>query len=121
MTDYERIGEERLRALMKDFVGRISQDFVIGFFFAGKDLDRIAEKEFELASTHLGGPHAYTGRPIAQAHGPHRINSGHFRRRLAFLSTVLRDHGVDDDIIQRWMAHDERLLSQITDGTDCVA
>ena len=121
MTDFERIGEDRLRAVMQDFVGRISQDMVIGFFFANKDLARIADKEFELASTHLGGPHAYTGRPLGRAHGPHRINNGHFRRRLAFLATVLRDHGVDEDIIERWMAHDERMLKLITDGTDCVA
>jgi len=101
-------------------VQRISTDMIIGFFFADKDLDRIVDKEFELASTHLGGPHAYTGRPLGQAHAPHRINAGQFRRRLALLRTVLREHGVDEDIIERWIDHDQRLLSVVTDGRDCL-
>ena len=120
MTDFERIGEDRLRAALQEFVQRISQDYIIGFFFAGKDLDHIAEREFELACTHLGGPHPYQGRPIGQAHRPHRINHGHFRRRLAFLGTVLREHSVDEDIVERWLAHDEKLLELVTDGSDCV-
>lgn len=120
MSDYARIGEDRLRAVMRDFVARTSSDMIIGFFFAGHDLERIADKEFELARVHLGGGGTYTGKPIGAAHKPKRINGGHFRRRLALLRVVLREHQVDEDIIERWMEHDSRLLSAVTDGTDCL-
>ena len=119
MTAYERIGEDRLQAVMKDFVARTSSDFIIGFFFAGKDLDRIVEHETALARAHLGGPKAYKGRGIGTAHKPMPINRGHFRRRLALLRTVLQKHNVDDDIIRGWIAHDQRLEDVVTNGVEC--
>lgn len=120
MTDYDTLGgEAALRAIVDDFIDRVREDFVIGFFFAGKDIERIKQREFELASAHLGGPHTYGGRPLGQVHGPLPINKGHLRRRLAFLRTVLRDHGVDEAVAERWVAHDERLEDLITNGREC--
>lgn len=121
MTDYERIGGgERLSALVRAFVDRMAGDFVIGFRFEGKDLDRIAFHEAELAAAHLGGPRAYGGRSIGEVHLPMRINRGQFRRRLAVLKTVLRENDVPDDVIDRWIAHDAALEAAIASPTDCV-
>ncbi len=109
---------------MDAFVERVAQDFIIGFLFQGKDLARIKRFETALALTHLqppGGGARYGGQPIAAVHKPLRINAGQFRRRLALLRTVLSDRGVPDDIVARWVAHDARLESAITDGTDCLA
>lgn len=122
MSDWERIGgqagaERALRA----FLDRVFDDFIIGFLFVGKDKERILRHEVELASLHLGGPLGYTGRGIGQAHRPLRINRGQFRRRLAILRTVLQEQQVDEDIVQRWISHDQKLESVVTDGTDCVA
>lgn len=119
-TDYERIGgHEALVGHLDAFIDRVADDFIIGFLFVGRDLDRIKAHEVELAAAHLGGPRAYTGRPIHRVHGPLRINRGQFRRRLALLRTVLRERGVPDDLIARWIAHDERFEAAVTDGTDC--
>lgn len=121
MSDYDTLGGETpLRAIIDDFIDRVSGDFIIGFFFAGRDLDRIKAKEFELASAHLGGPHHYTGKPLGRAHQALPINKGHLRRRLAFLRTVLRDHGVDEDISERWVSHDARMEDLITNGRECA-
>ena len=120
MSDYDTIGgEPALRAIVDDFIDRVRGDFVIGFFFSGKDIERIKDKEFELASAHLGGPYAYTGRPLGSAHAALPINKGHLRRRLAFLRTVLRDHGVPEEVAERWVAHDARLEDLITNGREC--
>ena len=119
-SDYERAGGERLREVVAEFVRRMAADFVIGFRFEGKDLDRIAHHEFELAAAHLGGPQAYGGRSLPQAHRPMRINRGQFRRRLAVLRTVLREHDVPEDVIERWIAHDEALIDVIAEPRDCV-
>ena len=122
MSDYDRVGGEApLRAIIDDFIDRVAGDYIIGFFFAGRDLARIKDKEFELASAHLGGPHRYSGRPLGQAHQALPINKGHLRRRLAFLRTVLRDHGVDEEIAERWVAHDARLEDLITNGRECAS
>lgn len=121
MTDYDRVGgEDGLRRVIDAFVDRMFADFIIGFLFEGKDRDRIKRHEFELAAQHLGGPFRYAGRPVAPTHRPLRINKGQFRRRLALLRTVAREHGVPDDVIERWLAHDRALERTITDGTDCV-
>lgn len=119
-SDYELAGGERLREVVAAFVRRMADDFVIGFRFEGKDLDRIAHHEHELAAAHLGGPREYGGRSLAAAHRPMRINRGQFHRRLAILRTVLREHGVPDDVIARWIAHDEALIDVVADQRDCV-
>lgn len=121
MTDYERIGAEKLIAILEDFVTLVAQDFIIGFMFQGKDHRRIVSKEVEHAAAHLGGPRNYTGRPLAQVHKPLPINLGHFRRRIALLRKVLAQHQVDEDIIERWVRHNEALIDQIVDRPiDCV-
>lgn len=120
-SDAERIGsEEALFALVRRFVQRMADDFVIGFQFEGKDLDRIAHHEAELALSHLGGRRGYTGRALGEVHAPLRLNRGQFRRRLAVLRTVLEEEGVPDDVIGRWIAHDEALEAVIAGPADCV-
>lgn len=121
MTDLDRVGGAgRVHTLMRDFISRVADDFIIGFLFEGRDLDRIATHESQLASAHLGGPAEYGGRPLGVIHQRLRINRGHFRRRLAILRTVLVEHEVPDDVISRWLSHDAALEAVITDGTDCT-
>lgn len=120
-SDLARIGGPgALEALMRDFIGRVSQDFVIGFLFAGKDLERIIQMETALAAAHLGGPDPYPGRPIGATHRALRINRGQFRRRLAFLRRVLEEHQVPTDVAERWVDFNARLEGAVTDGTDCA-
>jgi hemoglobin len=120
-SDFQRIGgEERLRVVVRAFVDRMAADFVIGFRFEGKDLDRIAFHETEHASGLLGGPSTYTGRSIELVHEPLRIHRGQFQRRIAILRTVLADHHVPDDIIARWVAHDEALEPVVASTRDCL-
>ncbi len=122
MTDYERIGgSEGLIAILEDFIGLVFEDFIIGFMFEGKDRRRIVAKEVELAAAHLGGPQNYTGRPLDRVHKPLPINRGHFRRRLALLRKVLLQHGVEEEVIQRWIGHQEAMADKIlARDVDCV-
>lgn len=106
--------------LIDVFVDRMAADLIIGFRFEGKDLERVKRHELELARKHLTGEGSYAGRPIGPLHRAMKINAGQFRRRLAILRTVLREQGVDDEVIERWVAHDQALERAITDGTDCV-
>lgn len=114
-------GEDGLRAILDDFLGRVFSDRIIGFFFTGRDRERILRHEWQLAASRLA-PERYTyeGRPLDKAHKPLKINKGHFRRRLAILRTVLREHGVDEAHVEAWLAHERALEDQVTAAHDCV-
>jgi truncated hemoglobin YjbI len=115
-------GEPALRAIINDFVGRIFSDMMIGFFFRNADQRRIAELEYQHAAEHLGGPVKYRGKPLAQAHAPHRIMGGQFNRRRELLKKTLADHKAPERVIQAWLAHNDSLRGDITgDKSDeCV-
>lgn len=122
MTDYEIIGgSAALTAIVRDFVGRVTRDIMIGFHFDRVDKERLVLLETEFAAEHLGGPEHYTGRPLHAAHAGHRILGGHFNRRLRLLEQTLEDHGVDAGVRKRWVAHNEELRAQVTDDgtTEC--
>lgn len=120
---YERLGGEgRLRAIIDAFVDRVVGDVMIGFFFRSVNLERLKQFEYEFAASHLGGPSAYGGRPLARAHARHPILGGHFNRRLKILQNTLEDFGVPEDVIREWLEHNERLRPIITRdmGAECI-
>lgn len=106
-------GEAALRPLVERFVGRVFQDPMIGFLFRAADRARVAEKEYELAARHLGADVPYTGRPLALAHAPHPISSGHFDRRRKILEEVLLEAGAPASVIAVWLGHVEALRGEI--------
>ncbi|MEM1007824.1 MAG: group 1 truncated hemoglobin [Myxococcota bacterium] len=119
-TPFERLGgETKLRVILSAFLDRVVHDMIIGFFFQNIDRAQLLEREFELASQHLGGPHRYQGRPLEKVHQPHRINTGQFHRRLWLLEQTLQRHQVDPDIIDEWLGRERKLLHVITTGKDC--
>lgn len=112
---YERLGgEAALRAIIDDFVERVTSDMMIGFLFRGVDKQRLKELEFQFASRHLGGPHRYEGRPLPEAHKAHPIMGGQFNRRLRLLDLTLQNHGAPAEVRTLWLSHNEKLRSQIT-------
>lgn len=119
MSLFEQLGgEPALRAIIDDFVDRCFEDAMIGFLFARADRDRIKRFEYEHAASHLGGPIEYAGRPLDQAHRPHRIFGGQFARRRQILIDTLRDHGAPREVIDAWIAHQDSLRGLITKDQD---
>ena len=120
---FDRIGAERLRAVLTDFYDRVFGDIMIGFMFQGKDRKHLVDREYELTAALLGAPGVtYTGRPMRTAHAQHTIFGGHLERRLQILRETLRDHDVDPDVQQAWIDHQLALRSQITRdrGSECA-
>jgi len=119
MSLFEQLGgEPKLSAIVDDFVDRCFDDLMIGFMFKRASRDRIKRFEYQHAAEHLGGPVRYGGRPLGEAHGPHRIFGGQFARRRQILIETLRDHDVADDIIDAWIAHQDTLRALITKDQD---
>lgn len=106
---------------MEDFYDRVLADRMIGFLFVGADRDRLVQKEWELTAGMLGGDVRYTGQPMRQAHSRSPILGGHFERRQKLLRDALEDHGVPEDVIETWLAHNEKLRPQVTSdrGSEC--
>ena len=122
MSHFEKLGgEPKLRAIVNDFVDRCFDDAMIGFLFQRAERARIKRFEYEHAAEHLGGPVRYEGRPLDEAHGPHRIFGGQFARRRQLLLDTLRDHDAPTDVIDAWIEHQESLRELITKdpGSDC--
>ncbi len=108
------IGPERLRAVIVDFYQRVFDDVMIGFMFIGKDRQHLIEREYEFTAQFLGGPVAYTGRPIKQAHAKTPIFGGHFERRLQILRNTMADHQIDPEVVASVVEHQQALRSLVT-------
>ncbi|HEU0029718.1 MAG TPA: group 1 truncated hemoglobin [Kofleriaceae bacterium] len=119
---FDKIGADKLRAVVSDFYDRVFGDVMIGFMFDGKNKQLLIQREWELVAALLGAPGVtYTGRPMRTAHAQHTIFGGHFERRLQILREALRDHAVDPDVQQAWIDHTLALRGQITrdKGSEC--
>src|SRR5512134_2062353 len=102
---FDKIGPERLRAVIEDFYSRIFGDVMIGFLFEGKDRQRLIDKEYEMTAKFLGADIAYTGKPLREAHARSPILGGHFERRLELLRQTLAAHAVDPEVVTAWIDH----------------
>jgi hemoglobin len=115
---FDSIGGEQLRLVVADFYERVFADAMIGFLFAGKNKDRLIQKEWELVASLLGAPIGYTGRSMTEAHARVPITGGHFDRRIVLLEETLADHGVDAEVRRRWLDHARSLRAQLTSDPD---
>jgi hemoglobin len=121
MKPFEKIGAEKLRAVIADFYDRVFTDVMIGFLFEGKSKQTLIQREYEFTAGFLGADIKYTGRPMRVAHAQSPIFGGHFERRLQILRETMRDHGVDEDVQKVWLDHSYALRAQITSdkGSEC--
>ena len=84
-------GPDRLRAIVERFYRRMSEDAVVGFFFAGRNLDKIIDGQTAFLMRCFGATERYTGRPPTVAHrGLPPIRRGQFDRVDSFGIGVLR-------------------------------
>ncbi|MEM7136673.1 MAG: hypothetical protein AAF500_08850 [Myxococcota bacterium] len=119
MSLFEQLGgETKLRAIIDDFIDRCFDDTMIGFLFARAERDRIKKFEYQHAAKALGAPVAYEGRPLHEAHGPHRILGGQFDRRKQILKDTLREHAAPEAVVGAWISHQDGLRHLVTKDPD---
>lgn len=114
-------GEGKLREIISEFIDRVFDDRMIGFFFRHADRMRIKEMEYQLAAGFLGVDIEYQGRPLQEVHAKHPIMGGHFDRRRQILKETLELYHVPESIRQVWLEHTDRLRPLITPeaGSTC--
>lgn len=95
-----------MRACLHALYTRMRDDRMIGFFFEGRDVDAIVERQVTLVRALLGAPGFYAGLPLPEAHRALPLLPGHFDRRHALLRDVLEERGVPEDAKTAWLEAD---------------
>jgi truncated hemoglobin YjbI len=101
-------GEEAFRVLMRKFYRAMTADLMIGFFFAGRDPDTIADKQSRFVLHSAGMIDSPPDHGPATAHrnlAP--ILKGHFDRRIRILEEVLHEAGISEPDIRTWVGFEE--------------
>ena len=97
---YETIGgEPALIAVVDDFYRRVLADPQLAGFFAGTNMTRLKGRQVEFFAAALGGPHAYSGADLKQAHQGRGITQADFDRVAAHLAASLAAAGVPGAVI----------------------
>lgn len=110
MTLYDDIGGEvALRRVLRTLYDRLFDDTMIGFFFAGKDKDKLIEHQLWFTARFLGGPNHYDGRSLPDAHAALPIMPAHFDRRHQILREVLEQESVPQAARDEWLRVDQSL------------
>lgn len=108
------LGEERIRKIVRSFYDLMAADTLVGFFFIGHDLDRIAEGQTAFLYRAMGLRPSYSGKAPADAHtklAP--ILSGHFDRRLTLLEAHLRAEGLTPAQTAVWVGFENAFREAI--------
>lgn len=107
-------GSARLREILDRFYAQLAIDPLVGFFFAGRDLDKIAAGQHAFLMRAFGAADRYHGENPATAHGDlPPILRGHFDRRLLVLRALLAAEGVAAADIDAWIKVEESFRRRI--------
>jgi hemoglobin len=119
-TIYEAIGgDTALVAVVDDFYGRVLADPDLAGFFAGINMTRLKGRQVEFFAAALGGPVAYTGASMRDAHRGRAIAQRHFDLVAGHLVASLVAAGVPDATVTQIVAAVAPLASEIvTAGPD---
>lgn len=98
MSLYETLGREHgIRTAVDAFYDRVLADPQLAPYFTATDLGRLRWHQVTLLSAVTGGPAAYEGRDLGEAHRHLSITADHFDRVVGHLDATLEHLGVDSD------------------------
>ncbi|TNC42463.1 group I truncated hemoglobin [Mumia zhuanghuii] len=99
-SPYARVGGgAAVRVVVDQFYERVLGDPTLAPYFAESDLANLKRHQVQLISHLLGGPVAYEGRELRDAHAGLAITPEAYARVVEHLVGVLVEAGVPDDIL----------------------
>lgn len=117
MALYDDIGgAPTVRAALDAFYPRVLADPTLSPFFLGVDVERLKKIQEGFFATALGGPNAYTGRSLRDAHARTRqrgVNDEVFDHFLTVFKWVLVDLEVPAGKVGEWLEVFEGARDQI--------
>jgi hemoglobin len=114
---YEQIGgEAAIQAAVEIFYRKVLSDDRIARFFDDVDMDHQIAKQKSFLTMVTGGPNAYTGKNMRDAH--HRLverglDDTHVDAVIQHLGATLSELGVDESIIQQIASAAEGLRDDV--------
>lgn len=121
MTDaslFDRVGgESAIQRLVGQFYDRVLADGELRGFFEGVSLEKLRDMQHEFFSAALGGPIAYSGRSLSEAHVGRGIRSRHVSRFLDHLLETLQDQGLEEDDVYDIYSRINTYADEITGAT----
>lgn len=97
---YDSIGgEPALVAVVDDLYQRVTADPELAGFFAGTNMAKLKGRQVEFFAAALGGPQAYTGATMREAHRGRGIGQKHFNLVAGHLIAALSAADVPDKTI----------------------
>jgi len=94
-TLYQRLGGvDAIRAVVNDFLARVTADPRIGAFFAGLDEADLKAKLTDQICQATGGPCRYTGKSMREAHAQLNVTNADFDALVEDLKASLDHFGV---------------------------
>ena len=120
MSLYDAIGAERVQKILSTFYTRCFEDVMIGHFFFEKNHGELLTQQIAFATGMLGGPVAYSGRPLLSIHKPLQIRTPQFMRRQRILVETMEEYGLEKNLCEAWLALEDKLRPIIIrDSSDC--
>jgi hemoglobin len=117
MALYDDVGGARaVRAVLDAFYPRALADAALSPFFLGVDIEQLKKTQEGFFAMALGGPNAYAGRGLHDAHVRTRqrgMNDQVFARFLTVFKGVLVDLAIPAGKIGEWLAVLEDARGQI--------
>lgn len=99
-SHYDRLGgAPTIREAVDRFYALVLADPDLAPFFTDSDVAGVKRHQVLLLSQVLGGPAAYDGRALSEAHHGLGITDTHYDKVVAHLVSVLVDLGADDDAL----------------------
>ncbi len=100
MSIYETIGgADSVRVAVDDFYVRVLGDPTLAPYFTDTDMTHLKAHQRAFISAALGGPRAYEGLSMTDAHAGRDITPQAFAAVVGHLVATLQSLGVDDETI----------------------
>ncbi len=100
MSVYESIGgEAAVDAAVDIFYRKVLADDLISGFFDSVDMDAQRAKQKSFLTVAFGGPNAYTGKDMREAHKHMNLTEDHFNAVAGHLVETLQELNVAQDLI----------------------
>ena len=93
-TIFDEIGEDAISAAVEIFYGKVLDDPSLAGYFDRVDMTGLQAHQRAFIGTALGGPVAYEGRSMSEAHAGLGITSEAFDAVVGHLGDTLTDLGV---------------------------
>jgi len=102
-----------VKAAVSDFYERVINDPELASWFSGVDMRQLRVHQTAFLIFALGGPEAYVGRPLPEAHAGLEITDAAFDATVEHLLLALEGVGMASDVVRQLRTRLERMRSQI--------